>query len=154
MVKLHLICGFLGAGKSTFSKKLAQDINGVHLNPDEWCMKRHSAEEYETDWDKCFNETIDFLWQKTHEYLASSTDVIFDMGFWSKESRDFARSKALDFGAECVLYYIYAPDEILKERIAARKGTIAENNINNFDKIKQHFEEPGNDESFILINNF
>lgn len=53
-----------------------------------------------------------------------------------------------------IVYYVYAPDEILKERIAQRPGKIAENNIKNFDTIKQMFEEPQADEDFIRIDNY
>ncbi len=153
-VKFYIICGFLGAGKTTFSKQLAREKNALHLNPDEWCCKLFTPEEYENKWGDCFQKTVDFLWQKAQEAVIGRRDIVFDMGFWSKASRLETKKRAEQLGTESVLYYIYAPDEILKQRISLRKGKIAENNIKNFYSIKKLFEEPENDENFIKINNF
>lgn len=151
MATIHLICGFLGAGKTTFSHKLVKEVNAILLNPDEWCMKLYSPEEYETNWNSCFDKTVELLWQKAGEYIAVGKDIVFDMGFWSKRSRDTARLKALELNAKCILYYVYAPDQILKERLAKREGVIAKNNLLNFDNLKKSFEEPQKNEEFILI---
>lgn len=153
MTKLYLICGFLGAGKTTFSKSLAKEKDAIHLNPDEWCIKLF-PNEYEQSWDKCFSKTIDLLWNKIEKYAKQGQDVVFDMGFWTKLSRDDARQKAKKLGIEPVLYYIYAPDDILQKRLAQRTGLIAQNNLKNFVKIKLSFEEPNQDEPHIKINNF
>lgn len=151
---LYLICGFLGAGKTTFSKKLAREKQAIHLNPDEACCKLFSKQEYENNWEECFAKTMDILWNEATKAIKSGTDVIFDAGFWSKASRDKARQKARDIGAEPIVYYLYAPDEELKHRISQRKGRIAENNIKNFQTIKKLFEEPSGREIFVRINHF
>ena len=77
----YLICGFLGAGKTTYSQKLAQETGAIHLNPDEWCMKLFDRTEYEKNWDICFSKTIALLWEKASEYAKQNKSVIFDMGF-------------------------------------------------------------------------
>ncbi len=154
MATLHIIQGFLGAGKSTFSRQLATQTNALHLNPDDWCMRLFKPEEYESQWEKCFAQTLEILWQKTEEALKSGQDVIFDCGFWNRESRDFAKSQAQKFGADYKHYYIYAPDKILKQRIAQRTGKIAEHNLAHFDEIKLLFAEPQEDEDAILIKNY
>ena len=151
---VYLICGFLGAGKTTYAKKLAQSTGAIHLNPDEICMKRYKREEYENNWEYCFSQTVDYLWEQTAAYVRQNKDVILDMGFWSKSSRKEARKKVIKMGANVKGYYIYAPDVFLKQRIMSRKGKIAEQNFLNFDIIKKSFEEPSEDENFIMINNF
>ncbi len=152
--KMYLICGFLGAGKTTFSKKLAIEKQAIHLNPDEFCCKFFSKQEYESNWEECFAKSMDILWDEAAKAIKSGINVIFDVGFWSKASRDEARQKARYIGAEPVLYYLYAPDEELKCRIRQRKGLIAQNNIKNFQTIKKLFEEPSDGEDFVRINNF
>ncbi len=151
---VYLICGFLGAGKTTYSKKLAFDTGAVHLNPDEVCMQRYKPEEYENNWEYCFAQTLDFLWHEIETYIKNNQDVIFDVGFWSKSSREEAVSKISQMGGKPVIYYVYAPDDILKQRLMSRKGKIAEQNILNFDSIKKSFEEPTKDEHPVIINNF
>lgn len=150
----YIICGFLGAGKTTYSKKLAQETEAIHLNADEWCMKLFSKDEYEKNWEDCFLKTMDYLWDRASEFFKEEKSVIFDIGFWSKQSRDDACKKASELGGFPVIHYVYAPDNILKERIAKRKGAIAENNIKNFEEIKKLFEEPNEDEKYVKIDNF
>jgi len=151
---LYIMQGFLGAGKTTFSKQLSLELDAVHLNPDEWCMKLFDKKHYEQDWENCFSETLDILWQKTVEYLNNGTDVIFDMGFWSRDSRNHAKSIAGQCGSDFKHYYIYAPDDVLKRRISTRPGKIAENNVKNFEEIKKLFQEPEIDENPIIINSY
>ena len=150
----YIICGFLGAGKTTYSKKLAQETGALHLNADEWCMKLFSKDEYEKNWEDCFLKTMKYLWGLALDFSKVKKSVIFDIGFWSKQSRDEAYKKASELGFLPVVHYVYAPDNILTERIAKRKGAIAENNIKNFDEIKKLFEEPSDDEKYIKIDNF
>ena len=54
------------------------------MNPDEWCVKLFDKKDYEHNWEKCSDETVNILWEKTAEYLTNRTDVIFDMGFWDR----------------------------------------------------------------------
>jgi predicted kinase len=151
---LYIIHGFLGSGKTTFSKKLSLEIGAVHMNPDEWCVKLFDKKNYEHNWEKCFDETVNILWEKVAEYLTNGTDVIFDMGFWDRQSRNHAKSIAIKYNSDFKHYYIYVPDDIAKERILSRSGKIAENNVRNFDEIKKLFSEPDVDEDVIIINNY
>lgn len=150
----YLICGFLGAGKTTYAQRLAQKTGAIHLNPDEWCIKLFSKEEYEQNWNECFSKTIDYLWGKAAKYAKQGKSVVFDMGFWTKESRQDAIKQANGFGFSSVIHYIYAPDDILKQRITSRKGTIADYNLKHFDELKKQFEEPKDIEQAIKIKNY
>ena len=154
MAKIFLMCGFLGAGKTTVSKQLAKQYNAEYMNVDRHVTQMFARDEYERDWEKCFAAAEDALWQKIQLCAQSDTNVVFDVGFWTRESRDTACARARQIGMTPIVYYVYAPDKILKERIAQRPGKIAENNIKNFDIIKQMFEEPQTDEEFIRIDNY
>lgn len=152
---LYIIQGFIGAGKTTFSKKLSRDTGAIRLNADEWVVEHFSESEYNLDWNTCFDKAVSTLWGEAEKYLRAGQDVIFDMGFWKKQDRDFARDFAGRLGAECKHYYLYVPDEILKQRIInARPEEWAKKHLQNFDKNKSAFEEPKEDEDFIKINNF
>lgn len=152
---LYIIQGFIGAGKSTFSKKLAEETGAVILNPDQWVSKLFNRDEYMSDWNRCFGEAVATLWQRAEGILKEGNDVIFDMGFWHKKDRDFARKVAEKCGAEVVQYYLYVPDEILKKRIIdSRPPHWAKIHIENFDKNKENFEIPLSEENAIIINNF
>ena len=154
MAKLFLMCGFLGAGKTTVSKQLIEENDAKYMNIDNLVMEMFTPYEYENNWEKCFAIAEEHLWQQIQLYATQNKNVVFDIGFWTRKSRDMARIRATQIGMEPVVYYVYAPDEILKQRIAKRPGKIAANNIKNFDIIRKLFEEPQADEEFVRINNF
>ena len=152
---LYIIQGFIGAGKSTFSKKLSNETGAIHLNPDEWVTKLYNKDEYLNDWDRCFDATVTKLWTITKEYLKDNIDVIFDMGFWKRKDRDFAKQVALECNANYKHFYLYVPDEILRQRISAnRPPEWAKIHLENFDKNKKLFDVPSRDEEVTIINNF
>lgn len=154
MAKVFLICGFLGAGKTSISKQLTQEYDAEYMNVDNHVMEMFSPDEYESNWEECFTAAEEDLWQQIQQCATTNKNVVFDVGFWTRESRDAARRRATQSGMEPIMYYVYAPDEILKQRIANRPGKIAENNIKNFDTIRKMFEEPKTDEDFVRIDNF
>jgi predicted kinase len=151
---LYIIQGFLGSGKSTFSKALAGKEGAVRLNADEWCSENYAPEQLAANWDACFADAVDNLWKTAKDLLGQNQSVIFDMGFWDTQSRIHARQKALEMNARLVHYYIYAPDNILMERLSKRSGPIAQNNIKNFALLKEAFNEPEAHEGAIRINNY
>ncbi len=154
MPKLYLICGFLGAGKTTFAKKLATATSAQYFNTDALVISLFPRNEYESKWETCFAHATNIIWDQIAICAKNDRDAIYDAGFWTHAERNLARQRAIKIGMKPVLYYVYAPDKILKQRIAQRQGKIAENNIKNFDKIKESFEFPTPAEDFILINNF
>ena len=152
---LYIVQGFIAAGKSTFSKKLKIDTNSIHINPDEWVSKLYKEDEYMSNWNECFDATVNKLWIDTEEYLKDGKSVIFDMGFWKRKDRDYARNVANKCNAKCVHYYLFVPDEILKKRIiSTRPEKWAKIHIENFNKNKSMFEKPSSDEEIIKINNY
>ena len=151
---LYIIQGFIAAGKSTFSNKLKKETDSIHLNPDEWVTKMYEYDYYMSHWEECFDNTLNHLWKLTKEYLTGNKNVIFDMGFWKKEDRDYARKIANECNCDCVHYYLYVPDEVLKERIiTTRDSNWAKLHLDNFDLNKSKFEEPIN-EDVIIIHNY
>lgn len=152
---LYIIQGFIGAGKSTFSRKLAKETGAIHFNPDEWVKDLFSQDEYMSEWNKCFEFTTHNLWEKTKECLKENKDVIFDMGFWLKKDRDFAREIAKECNADLKHYYLYVPDDILKQRIISDRPTHwAKMHLENFEKNKALFEEPSEDENVVIVMNY
>lgn len=152
---LYIIQGFIASGKSTFSKKLSLEAKAVHLNPDEWVAKLYEKEFYINNWNECFDNVLKKLWDDAKNYLNNGIDVVFDMGFWKKKDRDYARKIALECEAICKHYYLNVPEEILKERIiSTRSKEWAKIHLENFDKNKKQFEEPFKEEGAIVINNY
>jgi predicted kinase len=154
MSTLILIQGFLGAGKSTFSRKLAQETSAIRYNADELVERDFSPAEQERNWNICYDHAITKIWNDAALNLQAGVDVILDTGFWTYESRDFARNFAHGHNADTKLYYIFAPDDVLIERLKKRMGPIAQKNIENFTQFKTSFEPPHPSENAIRIDNY
>lgn len=143
---LIVIQGFLGAGKTTYSKRLAAQTGVVRLNGDEYCSTNFSKEVLEADWDKCFSEAITNLYRQAEELLQSGQSVILDFGFWDRKSRDYAREVASRVGADFSHIYLNTPDELILNRLTKRSGGIARKNLENYSSLKSLFEPPHVDE--------
>ena len=91
MPTVHLIHGYLGAGKTTFAKKLAEDVKGVRFNPDEWMARLYGedppAEQFAERLERVF-ALLDDQWVRV---VRSGVDVVLDYGFWTRASRDDSR---------------------------------------------------------------
>ncbi|WP_460532347.1 AAA family ATPase [Flindersiella endophytica] len=38
--RVHLLCGLVGAGKTTCARRLAADLPAVRFSPDEWMLRQ------------------------------------------------------------------------------------------------------------------
>jgi predicted kinase len=88
---VYLICGFAGAGKTTFAKRLEERTGAVRITKDEWSIRLigndPAIDGYE-EWDhKICGLSRDFAFQ----LAGKGIDVIIDDGFWEKELRDEMR---------------------------------------------------------------
>jgi predicted kinase len=157
MATVHLIHGFVGTGKTTFSKKLeSENQNIIRFTLDEWMIAlfgKNPPKEAFGDFEKKLKALI---WGVAQKNLALGNDVILDFGFWKKNDRDDYKKMAKDVGAEVKLYNLRCPDDVILERVLKRTEEmgdgalfIDENAINEF---KQYFEPVNSDtEESILI---
>lgn len=155
MPTLFLIHGFVGSGKTTFSKKLSTEQNAVRFSPDEW-MSHFYGQNPPADLFLEYDTLIkDMIWQQAEQFLLRGNNVILDYGFWGREGRDKYRYKAQELNIECILYAMNSDFETCKKRALKRteelpKGelTIDENALNMFWK---RFEPLADDEVAIKV---
>lgn len=84
MATLFLIHGFIGSGKTTFAKKLAERENAVRFSPDEWMAHfygNNPPQEFFADYDR---RNKDMIWSMAAEFLKRGQNVILDYGFWQR----------------------------------------------------------------------
>ena len=106
MPTLHLLCGFIGAGKTTFAKKLERDIPAVRFSPDEWMVKLYGHNPRAQDFQDYYDRVVNLIWQTTLHLLDLGLDVVLDFGFWSRASRDAARARATAARVPYKLYFV------------------------------------------------
>lgn len=115
-VRLILICGLPGSGKTTLAKRLAPDVPAVRLCPDEW--KHDLGIDYYDEEGRVRLEQR--LWRLAQELLGLGQSVILENGFWAREERDELRLAARGLGVAVELHYLEAPVDELWRRLEAR----------------------------------
>lgn len=151
---VYLICGFIGAGKTTFAKNLEQKTGAVRITKDEWSIQiignDPTIDGYE-EWDR----KITGLSRDVALYLVEKDiDVIMDEGFWEKETRAEMRRRVEAIGAELVLYYLETPIDTIRERVVERNSNVGKDSFKisreMLDGYLKFWEPPGEEEDYIL----
>ena len=107
---LVLICGLPGSGKTTFAKKLAEEILAIRFCPDDWMRDLDISL-----WEGSFRDKLEErFWMLSKELLGLGQNVILEFGFWEKPERDKKLQESRALGANVELHYLDVPlDEII-----------------------------------------
>jgi predicted kinase len=116
--RLIIVCGLPGSGKTTLAKQLEGRLRAIRFSPDEW-MDALSLNIY----DEGRREKIEALqWKFAQDLLSLGLTVIVEWGTWGRSERDTLRLGARALGAAVELHYVFAPVDVLFDRIQ-RRGT-------------------------------
>ena len=155
MTTLHLIHGFIGAGKTTFAQKLESDILAIRFTHDEWMVKLYGHNPPKQKYAEYHARISSLIWELAMKLLYLSQDVILDFGFWSRADRDEARLKASQVNVEIKLYFVSCSEKVMLDRVAQRNRNLSNNSLlideHAFMLLKRRYEKLGDDESHILI---
>lgn len=152
---VYLICGFIGAGKTTFSKKLAEETGAIRVTKDEWMVKifgnkAPNREDFSVLDTNVANLAIKFAL----ELAGRGVDVILDEGYWVRSQRDELKERIEQIGARWVLYYVETPMEEMKERVVNRTINPGKESFEiseeMFDSYVKYWQPPTTDEGFVL----
>ena len=108
---VYLICGFIGAGKTTFAKKLEEKTGAVRITKDEWSIRfigNDPTIDGYAEWD---TKIIELSRDVAFQLAEKGIDVIMDEGFWEKDTRAEMKRRIEAIGAKEVLYYLDTPIE-------------------------------------------
>ncbi len=151
---VYLICGFIGAGKTSFAKKLEERTGAVRVTKDEWSIRligNNPAIDGYAEWDR----KITALSRDFAFYLSEKgNDVILDEGFWERKTREEMKERATAIGARLIMYYLETPIEKIRERVMARNNDLAGDSFEisqqRLDAYRKYWEPPREDEEFIV----
>jgi predicted kinase len=153
---VYLICGFIGAGKTTLAKKLEKKTGAVRITKDEWSIHligNDPAINGYAEWDaKIIELSRNFAFQLVEKGI----DVIIDEGFWEKETRVKMKKRIEALGAKEVLYYLDTPIETIRERVIGRNSNLAKDSFKisseMLDDYLAYWQPPDEDEGYILAS--
>ena len=155
MPMVHLICGPIAAGKTTYAVALADRVRGVRFSIDDWMATlflKDLPPQLSSAWAveraaRCEAQ----MWMIADQLVLKGTDVIFDVGLLRRGHRDRFRSRAAQAGANSKLHFLDVDAETRRERVRQRNaegsGTYAfEVTDDMFDYLENAFETPADDE--------
>jgi predicted kinase len=158
--QLHLICGPVAAGKSTYASRLANETGAIVLSMDEWMSElfvpdvsvQTTVSNLDLAW---FAERVDrcerAMWQLGRKLLANRIPVVLDWGFLRRERRLKAFAVANSLGQLAQLHYLTADLATRRQRVLERNQRRDENYAfavtpDMFAFAEHLFEAPGDDE--------
>ena len=154
MAKLHLLHGLPGSGKTTFAKILARKLPAVRFTPDEWMIALHGTNPPEAVFRPQHERIMLLIWSHVERVLGTGTDVVLDVGFWSRASREDARRRARVMGVDCVFYALKCSEADARQRVLARTAKMPDGELEisepTFEFLLRQMEPMGNDETHIV----
>jgi predicted kinase len=153
---VYLLCGFIGAGKTTFAKQLETRTGAVRITKDEWLIQMVGNDPTIAGYEDFDHRMCELSRNVAFQLAAKGIDVILDEGFWAKEQRDEMRRRTEEAGAQPVVYFLDTPIETIRERVARRNMTPAKDSFtisaDLLDFYLQYWQPPDEDEDYVLAN--
>jgi len=123
MARLILVCGPTGAGKTTYSMSICDEIGAVKFSIDPWMQTLFSKDMTSLDFSwmmervsRCYEQ----IWEVSEQILALDGNVVLDLGFTTKAQRDTFVNKASTLNIKAEIHYLDALTETRRQRVANR----------------------------------
>jgi predicted kinase len=161
---LIFFCGKMGAGKSTLSLKISQELNAILLSEDDWLSNLYPEEiKNFDDYLKYANRLKPLLKTHLRNILNSGVSVVMDFPANTKNQRAWFKDIFLTESIPHRLIYIEVDDKICIEQIAKRRESNPERSalrssasLSQFDTeevfrhVTSFFQPPSADEGFSI----
>lgn len=152
---VHLVCGPSGAGKTTYARRLRDDIGGVHFSIDDWMTTLFAADAPPVpDW----NWVVDRVQRNESQIIAMTVQLgrlnipsVHDLGFLGRDQRVRVAGAARAAGLATRLHILDLDREERWRRVAARnaeKGETYRLTVTRpmFDFVDRLWQPPSDDE--------
>ena len=120
MATIHLMCGFIGFGKTTIAKELEKKINVVRLTHDEIMVERYGRNMPYDEFQSNYKKVDDFIRTEATKYIQAGKDVLLDYGFWNHAKREEYYNWAKTLTDDVVFHAVYCDINTAKQRMHIR----------------------------------
>lgn len=151
---VYVLCGFIGAGKTTFAKKLEETTGAVRITKDEWLIRLIGNDPTIDGYEDYDHRMCELSRDVAFQLAEKGIDVIIDEGVWAREQRDILRRRIEEAGAQAVVYFLDTPIETIRERIVRRNLSPTRDSFkisgDLLDGYLRYWQPPGEDEEYVL----
>ena len=151
---LHMLCGKIGAGKSTLATELVQRHGALLVSEDFWTSRLFGPEMHEVaDYIRFSRRLREAMGPHLTELLAAGLSIVLDFPANTRAARAWMKRIYEAANADHQLHFLDLPDDLCRDRLRARNasGTHDFNATDEqFDLITSYFEAPGEDEGFAI----
>ncbi len=156
MVQLYFISGFIGSGKTTYAKELAESTKGFRFSIDEWMIPLF-GEHMERELFNLRIRTLEELFQEaSFQLIKLGIPVIFDFGYRTLADRERIVSWASEQGYTSEMHYLDVLYETCCQRAFERntdpKGKSYEMTPEMMKMFWSWFEVPAKDEKVVWVS--
>ena len=147
-MRLILVCGLPGTGKTTVAKKIADKTGSFVFNTDIIRKELFKKPRY-TDKEK--ELVYKLLFEMAEKFLRSTKNVILDGTFYKKEFRDELKGIAKRAKSDFHLVEVRCDERVLRKRVGKRKKkrTPSDADFEVYRKIKKEYE-PIREKHFVV----
>ena len=153
---LHMLCGKVAAGKSTLSRKLADQPQHVIISEDDWLFSLFGPEM------KTLGDYVRFsarletvIGPHVIALLQSDLSVVMDFQANLPDRRQWLRGLATQANADHTLHFLETPDDLCLERLERRNASGThhfEVSEAQYHQISSHFVPPSDAERLNIIH--
>lgn len=151
---VYILCGFIGAGKTTFARTLEERTGAVRITKDEWLIRLIGNDPTIDGYEDVDSRMCGLSRDVAFQLAAKGIDVIIDEGVWEREQREILRRRTEEVGAQALVYYLDTPIETIRERVARRNMNLANDSFKIggelLDFYLRYWQPPGEEEEFVL----
>ncbi|HET9239132.1 MAG TPA: ATP-binding protein [Oligoflexus sp.] len=128
MPSLHIICGPVASGKTTYARQLAQEKLAVLLSLDEAMLKLYGVidgrEAFLAKQDLCRRYLLDLA----ADSLRNKVPVVLDWGFWKHQDRLALVARFAQYGCPIEMIYLKTEAELRWQRLTMRNQNPGDDN--------------------------
>ena len=156
MATLHFIYGKAASGKTMLARKLAAQHGAALFVEDEWLTLLEAEISGLADFGYHVRRLRAALAPHAAQLLKLGTSVVFDFAGNTPKDRAWVRAIFESAGAEHVLHFIVASDELCKARLRLRNETkpagLYYGDVSEalFDEVTRYFVPPDDQEGFLV----
>ena len=152
---LHLVCGKIGAGKSTLCARLAAEPATLLISEDHWMAQLYPGELNElSDYVRLSARLRAAMTSHIVDVLATGLSVVLDFPANTPGQRSWMRELIDQSDATHQLHFLDVPDDVCKARLRARNASGEhpfETSDEQFDLFTARFTPPTADEGFEVV---